>query len=426
VPTLTDCYLRQTSSQEQQLYDHLLYCVQTESPPQLLDRFRKLFIEAKDYSDPDVRLAIETLARSRQAEDTFKLILNRCCHILINRWQMQSKMHWAIPELVALFDHTLPPGSVHSRGARRVRQLVAQFKESEQYLTLQRLARVIQCSDRHHQDAPKIGNLIKRYPYLYEHCLLSEDSSYEHHQTVRQIKTRIQQRFEFDLSQFVTYQVRLAQGTHDSQAVSDVKRLITPVANPTLLSDRELGAALKQFVGQVHGRYTYRDLAQNFLAQSQQISSYREFKEELYHYLISSIDPKYRQLQFNEKLYDYLENTLTRYDSQKPSDFLILRTSSKLLNFLVVESPQRPEHYIFVDMITNMGATPTVGLLLKIALLCRQVKPHLEKRFSILFNHYEFSAEDGVPWLVKTMENAHIALSIHFGGADLSVLNQIM
>jgi hypothetical protein len=92
----------------------------------------------------------------------------------------------------------------------------------------------------------------------------------------------------------------------------------------------------------------------------------------------------------------------------------------------VVESSHQPDHFIFVDLIANLGATPTIGLLLKIVLLCRKVKPYLEKRFSILFNHYESRIRDGIPWLVESLENLNIALSVHFGSADLSCLNQIM
>jgi len=87
-----------------------------------------------------------------------------------------------------------------------------------------------------------------------------------------------------------------------------------------------------------------------------------------------------------------------------------------------VESPQRPHHFIFVDLITNLGATMTTVLLLKIVLLGRKVKPYLEKRFSILFNHYESVTIDGIPWLVKFLENWNIASSIHFGSSDLSSL----
>jgi hypothetical protein len=125
-------------------------------------------------------------------------------------------------------------------------------------------------------------------------------------------------------------------------------------------------------------------------------------------------------------LHEHLKNTLPQSDNQKPSEFLILRTCSQLLNFLVVESSQRPKHFVFVDLITNLGATVTTVLLLKIVLLCRKVKPYLEKRFSILFNHYESSTRDGVPWLIKSLENLNVAFSIHFGRADLSCLSQIM
>jgi hypothetical protein len=78
-----------------------------------------------------------------------------------------------------------------------------------------------------------------------------------------------------------------------------------------------------------------------------------------------------------------------------------------------------------VDLITNMGVTRTVGLLLKVVLLCNKVKPYLEKRFSILFNHYESFAKDGVPWLVKSLESLQVALSVHFGKVDVSCFKQL-
>jgi hypothetical protein len=59
-------------------------------------------------------------------------------------------------------------------------------------------------------------------------------------------------------------------------------------------------------------------------------------------------------------------------------------------------------------------------------LMCGKAKPHLERRFSILFSHYESQSQDGVPWLIKSLENLHIALSVHFGNADVSFLKQIM
>jgi hypothetical protein len=428
VTTWTDSDIRQSSLEEQQLYDHLLYCVQLESPTQLIERFQRLFLDGVRYLEPEVWLALEKLAMDKRAEQEFKFVLNRCCHIVINRWQMQPQLQGAIPQLVALFENPPDPAKVQSRGARRLRQLVQLFTETEQYLTLQRLSRVMSETaeaEGNCNGSNQVGALIQRYPYLYEHCLLSEDSSYEHQQTVRQIQARVQRRFEFDLSQYVTYQVRRAQAIRQPSTEAP-ERIIQPVNNPTLLSDRELAAALKQFVGKVQGPNTYRDVAQSFLTHTSQTSSYRDFKDDLYEYLTASIDPAYGKRQFNERLYNHLKNTLTQSDLQKPTEFLIVRTCSQLLNFLVVESPQRPNHFVFVDLITNLGATLTTGLLLKIVLLCRKVKPYLEKRFSILFNHYESSTRDGVPWLITSLENLNVAFSVHFGSADLSCLNQIM
>jgi hypothetical protein len=92
----------------------------------------------------------------------------------------------------------------------------------------------------------------------------------------------------------------------------------------------------------------------------------------------------------------------------------------------VVESRQYPDHDLFVDMITKVGLTETIGLLLKIVLIYPKVKPYLEKRFSILFDHYETTTCEGVPWLVKSFDHLHLALSIHFGSVDVSLLKQIM
>ncbi|MCZ0901302.1 hypothetical protein ON021_15490, partial [Microcoleus sp. HI-ES] len=38
-----------TGSNEQRLYDHIVSCVETESPAQVIERFRKLFIDGMGY-----------------------------------------------------------------------------------------------------------------------------------------------------------------------------------------------------------------------------------------------------------------------------------------------------------------------------------------------------------------------------------------
>jgi hypothetical protein len=428
VSTWTAHYNRHVESEEQQLYDHLLRQVQVELPEQLIQRFRALFVDGVGYPDPIIANALDKIISSKAAEQEFKFVLNRCCHILINRWQARPQFQTAIPELVAIFDDA-PAKPVtefsRSRSVRRMRELVRLFSESEQYLTLRRLAQVIaQANESANAGNQPLGTLIRRYPYLYEHCLLPEGSTEEQKQTINQLQNQVQRQFDIDLSQYVTYQVRRSQLANSTQQNSN--RILQPVKNPTLLSDRELCFALKQFVGKVEGSYTCRDLAQRFLTHVNEVRSYGEFKDDFYQYITASIDPEYGKRQFNNQLHSQLRNILPESNSQKLNDFLMVRTCSQLLNFLVVESSSRPHHFVFIDLITNIGPTLATSLLLKIVLFCRKIKPYLEKRFSILFNHYEFYTRDGVQWLVKAMENLNVALSTNFSSVDLSYINQVV
>ncbi len=426
--TWTTRYNRHVEQEEQQLYDHLLQLVQSELPTQLVQRFRSLFIEGSGYADTEIAEALDTIIASKSADHEFRFVLNRCCHILINRWQARPQYQSYIPTLVELFEG-LPSRSVmdfsRSRSVRRLRELVKDFTDTEQYLTLQRLSQVI--GQGLEQTATiengPLGTLIRRYPYLYEHCLMSEGSTHEQQQTIRQLRARAQRQYEIDLSQFVTYQVRRSQ-LYRSNLPETANRVLQPAKNPTLLSDQELCIALKHFVGKSQGSYTYRDLAQCFLTHSRQTSSFGAFKDDFYQYITASVDQDYGKRQFNNQLYAQLNNTLPESDSQPLNDFLIVRTCSQLLNFLVVESSHSPNHFVFVDLISNLGPTLTTGLLLKIILICRKVKPHLEKRFSILFSHYEASKREGVQWLIQAMEHLNLALSTNFSTLDLSFISQ--
>lgn len=416
---------REITQEEQRLYDHLLNLVQTESSGSILNHFRSLFIEGIAYTDSDILVDLDKIVTSKASEQEFKFILNRCCHILINRWQGRPQSQTAIAELIDLLasSPTRPIGEyTRTRSVKHLRELMKQFLETEQYLTLKRLAQVVSRVEVNTEKAP-LGTLIRRYPYLYEHCLVSEGSPSEHQESIRQLQLQVQKQYEIDLSQYVTYQVRRSQSQNSLEIVN---RVVPPVKNPTLLDDRELCSALQQFVGKIEGSYTCRDLAQRFLAHSHQTRSFGEFKDDFYQYITSSIDTDYGRRQFNQQLHRQLKNTLPESDSQPLNDFLLVRTCMQLLNFLVVDSAQRPQHFIFVDLLSNLGPTLTTSLLLKIVLLCRKVKPYLEKRFSILFSHYELHSRDCVQWLIAAMENLHVALSTSFSTVDLCFVNQLI
>ncbi|MCS7147698.1 MAG: hypothetical protein NZ901_05840 [Geminocystis sp.] len=415
---------------EQYLYEHLLECVKTQSPERVLDRFRHLFIIAKSYDSQKVLESLARIISKKQAAEYFPSILNRCCYILVNRWQLQPQTQRFVVELVELFDR-LPAGvGVGSSYARtysgRMIQLVRHFLTTDYYRQLKRLATIIgegleRKNNSNSQREETIGQLITRYPYLYEHCLLSPDSDREQQQTVYQLRREMERKFENQLSKFVIQQVRLAQGRLEINK----ERLIKSAVNPTLLSDKDLNKSLKHFVGPVERGYSYQQLSSSFLSYTSDVRNYQMFKDSLYEYIVQSIDENYGKHSFNRKLYERIQQIYPQHNNTKPDEFLKMRTYSQLFNYLVVESPQNPNHLVFMDMISNMGTTKTIGLLLKIVLLCSKVKPYLEKRFSILFNHYESFTRDGAAWLVRSLEKLNVAFTVHFGNLDISFLRRI-
>lgn len=408
---------------EQYLYDHLLESVRLEPPEVLLGRFRTLFISGGGYADAEVWQSLKKIVESPFAEKDFKFILNRSSHIFINHWLMQARLQTAIPELVALFD--LNPGAAsHSRTTQRLQELVQQFRTTEQYLALQRLAHVVKQTPEWGDGNKPLGTLIRRYPCLYKYNLLTPDSSDEQCRRIRQIRRQVQRQFERELSQYATHKLLNGgliglSGANGSALSESAPQGSRSFKNPTLLSDRQLDRALQQFGGKIDGSNTYRDQAQRFITYSSHACSYRDFKTDLYDYLISSIDSKYGSSQFNQRLCQCLQMILPEHHGHPLNDVLLVGTCRKLLNFLVVETAQRPNHAVFVDLTGNLGITTTISLLLKIVLICRKVKPYLEKQFSVLFKHYETCARDSVTWLIDSLENLNVAFSINFGSLSL-------
>ncbi len=406
-----------TGSNEQRLYDHIVSCVETESPAQVIERFRKLFIDGMGYPDREIEAALYSIVSVKRANYDFKYILHRCCYIPINRWQLHSQNHLAIAKLVALFKQTSPRFGMEFYIVKRLQEQIAFFTKSEEFQTLERLVKALDReAEQQKQDTDSpLGELISRYPYLYGYSLLSKDSIEEDQQTIQKLAFQRQRQFEIHLSQYLNYMVEPR-----NTEIGIVQR----AANPTLLNDAELHLAVREFAGKVAGDRSYKEAAQFFLRDSRQTRSYALFKVDLYEYLISSVEPEYGGRQFNDRLYKQIKNTLPENDSVKFNNPLLVRTCHQLFNFLVVENSQHPSHYVFYDLVYNLGASRTMGLLLKIVLLSGKVKPELEKRFSILFNHYEGKASNEIMWFVKTLENFNVALVMNFGKTDLSLVKQ--
>jgi hypothetical protein len=411
---------------EQVIYEHFQRLIKAETPEQLLARFRSLFIEGASYSDSRVWTTIETLAAETTAEQNFPLVINRCCHILINHWQLQPSGNSSIlsneNRLIAILANPDPLPGKYSKISRRLRQLLKIYLNSDDYQILNRLNIVFngQILNRDAIELEPLGKLITRYPYLYDHYLVSVERTLENIQTVERIQQKLQDRQEAELSQYFTYQVRKAR--IKAQVGAEAAKNLPRIANPTLLPSRDLGTAFIQFAGKAEGSSSYQDLSHRFAARLQTKPTIKVFKRDLYKYLITGIESNYGNRGFNERLGKTIDSILVDRDAQQLDEISQLKICTHLLNYLVVESSIKAQHFVLMDLINNLGAAATTGLLLKIVLICPKTKPLLESRLSILFHHYESSCCKEVAWLVKSLEHWNVAESIHFGKLDASSL----
>lgn len=410
----------------QVLYDHLLACAEKESPSQMIERCRQLFIDGLGYADRNVEAALYRIIPFIKDPEEFNYILNRCCYILINHWDVNNQRQTAIPKLIALFNtpsHFTQAGS-RSRVIKRLQDLVNNFTHSDAYQALQRLGNV---AESHSQEKDSLDlespavEIIYRYPYLYNYALLTNNSSPEEQATIRELQVIREQELIINLSAYANYLVQKVKTAHQQKTNQNtsISPIIKPINNPTLLTDKELYQSLKTFVGKVEDSHTYKESADLFLKNTKKIKSYKTFKACLYDYLIMAINPQYGQHKFNKRLSDQLNKILPKYDTEKVTETLMQATYCELFNFLVVESFAHRNHYVFLDLVQNMGPLGAITLLLKIALLSQGVKPELEKRFAILFNHYENDSINSISWLIKSMENLNVGLIANFHHLEL-------
>ncbi len=363
---------------EQIIYEHFLYVVKTETSDRVIERFKSLFIEGVSYSDNRIWTTIETLAFEKTAEQNFPLIINRCCYILVNYWQMQPTGRVAIADLVELLDRLNDVRMTYSRTVRRLRQLLQVYLQGDDYPKLKRLNAVLNgaSSDKKTILDRPLGTLISRYPYLYDHSLVSEERTHENVETIKRVQLNLRQQQETNLSHYLAYQVRRSRVK--AQLGRDAANNLPLVDNPTLLSTKELGMAFGQFSGKAEGDASYQDLSRGFVSRLQMQPSIKKFKGDLYEYIVSGVDSSYGSRTFNDRLYKAIINVAPDRDRQPLDELGLLRTCTHILNHLVIESPSNPQHFVFMDMISNLGSVFTTGLLLKIVLICKKVKPLLE------------------------------------------------
>lgn len=406
---------RPQDREQQLIYNHLLFCIRSESPSRVLKRFDQLFI-LNHYHEPLIQDALNQILLNSVGMEQLLPFFNRCCYILVNRWQLDPAARDSIGELIALIKQVQTPGSSnrYKRSGKTLRKLVYAFSHSDYFSQLCRLAEFSRPGNRYTREQPLVS-LIERYPYLYSHCLVNTEDNTQHRGIIKKIKVHAQQNFEQDLSRYIAITAASEGKPLKGDALKEHK-------NPTLLGHDDLYKSMKHFVGPTTQQGGYRKSATSFIKVAKQQPTFQSFKDEVHRYIITDLEPSYAQGKFSEQLKQSLTLISPDQHHQPMNNILMNRTFTHLMNFLVIESRRSPKHFVFMDLISNLGTTKTVGLLLKIVLVSNSIKSSLERRLSLLFSHYENHQQGTVGWLVRCLEKFQLAFTSHFGRKDFSYL----
>ncbi|MDX2099591.1 MAG: hypothetical protein SFW36_17570, partial [Leptolyngbyaceae cyanobacterium bins.59] len=179
--------------------------------------------------------------------------------------------------------------------------------------------------------------------------------------------------------------------------------------NPTALGDEAL-ILIKVLLAR-RGQFSYTNLVNIFIKQNQGVD-FQTFKKSLIQYLTFGVESKEfveaLKLNLSAKLPTFLEH----HHAEEINNPLILRTCNRIIEYLTTEDQKEPSP-LFIGLLSSGNPLPLVIIFLKLILLCRHTRAHLEARIARLIQYYEKMPEEDCQWIIHFLEVLNITFAIH-------------
>jgi len=369
------------------IYEFLLDIVRKWPPEEVLLEFKRLFIYHVDSISSSAMQAVYDIVFSNNQEE-FRNTIKRCCYILINNWDA-SRNFKPIQNLVQLFSDPSFNRYTASPTLKRLRVWINDFVQSKDFDELKLFT-------SRYEDRSR-GPWASRYTsYLLVPQYVDLKNPIEQREAARALSKQLKDRFKFELAMYV------AKSQIPTASVNAPR-------NPTVLGDEAL-RLIKLIVAR-RGRFSYVNLANIFQQQIEQLS-YREFKRSLQRYLIFSVENKSFAEALNSKIHDKLEGLYVSHNNEPLTDALLLRTCNRIIDILTTENQTEPSP-LFIQLLSQGSPITLVIVLLKIILVSRYSRTHLEARIAELIKHYQDYPEEDCDWVVNFLEIFNVTFAIY-------------
>jgi hypothetical protein len=384
---------------QDKIYNFLLKVVKEWPPEDVLQEFKRVFLDKLDSVDFKSKPGIYGCFSSKD-EQEFRNTLKRCCYILINNWESVRK-HKYIQDLVNLFENN--KSHLHlsssSKTANRYKIWLKNFITSKDYQEIKLFV-------SRQEEYSKIHWTSRYNSYLLLSQAVNQNNPKEQQEAARKFSQQLKDRFKFDLAMYIA---------RSQSPTSNINRY----RNPTVLGDNVL-RLIKSIVVK-KGVFSYENIANIFVNQTQ-AQTFEQFKISLQKYLIFSV----QQQEFVETLQQQLSDKLISWKPEYHEDVinkdLLLRTCNRVVDCLTTENGKEPSP-LFVLLLSQGNPLTMVIVLLKVVLICKNVRSHLELRIADLINYYNQYPENECKWVINFIEIFNITFAIYAENVEYNLIS---
>lgn len=385
-------------NEQDRIFQLFLKIIKHKSPEEVLHEFKHLFIDSAMSDNLLENCRIYNIFR--EGEQEFYHTIKRCCYILINTWET-SRQYKYIQELVALFDdYTNQLKFTSSDKINSYQIWLNKFLNSRDYEQIKIFAT--------RYEVKKQEQWSSRYtPYLLVAQSADPNNSREQREAARLLSKQMKDKFKFELAMYVAY------------SQSNISRT-SKYKNPSILGDNIL--RIIKIIVNKKGAYSYVNIANIFIRQTQN-QTLRQIKVSLQKYLLfSAIEAPAFVESIRESLAKNLSSWKLESDDEKINQALFLRTCNRLIDSLTTENGKIPTN-LCLSLLSQGHSLTLVVLLLKIILISKNSRAHLEIRIAQLITYYENYPVEECQWLINFMEIFDITFAIYSENVEYNLVN---
>ncbi|MHC5856819.1 hypothetical protein [Nostoc sp.] len=382
---------------QEEVYSFFVEIVKKLPPEDVLREFKGLFIDGLDSEDSDYIPGIYSIFLDDNEQELYNT-LKRCCYIIVNNWKTNRKDKY-IQELVNLFvNENLKIKDNNPLVVKICKGWLENFVNSKDYKDLKLFATKYEESSK--------GHWANRYTsYLLIDQSVNENNPKEQQEAARRLSKQMKDKFKFELAMYIA---------RSQSAVSSKARY----TNPSILGDQAL--RLIKAIVLKRGVFSHENIAHIFIKQTQN-QTLEEFKINLEKYLFISVDNKESVEAWRQQFVNSLSLWKTDYNQKNITKELFLRTCNRVIDCLTTENGKEPSS-LFVLLVNQGNALTLVIILLKIILISRNSRRHLETRIAHLIRFYEKYSEEECKGVINFIEIFNITFAIYAENVEYNLI----